>query len=95
MPVTLKTGIGIELNQDLFAGVEAEMRSGRVLVLKTGFDYEAVKNIRFRGGFCTENNAFSFGLGYTLKFLNLDLSFTTHEKLGITSSASMIFKILK
>ncbi|MBG0858299.1 MAG: hypothetical protein IQL11_02265 [Bacteroidales bacterium] len=94
MPVTIRTGVGIELDKGLFAGAEAEMSSGRRLVFKTGFDYEAVKNFRIRGGFCTENNAFSFGLGYTVKFLNLDLSFTTHEKLGITSCASMIFKIL-
>jgi hypothetical protein len=62
-------------------------------MIRTGFEYEAVKNLWLRGGFSTENSSFSFGLGYLLKSLKLDLSFATHEKLGITSSASLIFKI--
>ena len=93
MPTTLKAGAGIDLNEFLFAGAEAEMSSGKRLVFRAGFDYEAVRDFHLRGGFCTDNTSFSFGLGYQLKFLTLDLSFTTHEKLGVTSSASLIFKI--
>ena len=46
-----------------------------------------------RGGFSSENTSFSFGTGYKLKFATIDLGFLTHEKLGITTSASLIFKI--
>jgi hypothetical protein len=93
MPTTLKAGAGINLNKLLFAGAEAEMSSGKKLVLRGGFEYEAAKNFRLRGGFCTDNTSFSFGLGYLVKFINLDLGFATHEKLGVTSSVSLIFKI--
>jgi hypothetical protein len=93
LPATLRIGAGTKLNKILFAGIEAEMSSGSKLILRTGFEYEAIKKLWFRGGFSTENNSFSFGLGYLAKPVKLDLGFSTHEKLGVTSSASIIFII--
>jgi hypothetical protein len=93
MPSSIRAGAGIELSKVLFAGAEAEMSSGQKLILRTGFEYEVVKKLWLRGGFSTENASFTFGLGYLIKSLQIDLSFATHEKLGITSSASLIFKI--
>jgi hypothetical protein len=93
VPSILRTGIGTKLGEALSAGVEAEMSTGRNLIIRTGLDYEASKNLWIRGGFCTENNSFSFGLGYLTKIVMIDLGFRTHDRLGVTSSASLIFKI--
>jgi hypothetical protein len=93
LPTTIRVGVGTELSKILFAGVEAEMSTGNKLKVSTGFDYEAAKNLWLRGGFSTNNNSFSFGLGYLTKIVQLDLAFQTHEKLGVTSSVSLIFKI--
>jgi hypothetical protein len=95
LPSTLRIGAGTNLSKLLFAGAEAEMSSGSRFIFRTGFEYEAFKKLWFRGGFCTENNSFSFGLGYLLKIVQMDLGFVTHDKLGGTSSISMIFKINK
>ena len=91
MPATLRIGAGTELNNLLFASVEAEMTSGSEMLLRMGFEYEAARNFRIRGGFCTENTSFSFVAGYSVRFVKVDMAFATHEKLGITSSISMIF----
>jgi len=93
LPSTLRIGAGTNLNKSLFAGIEAEMSTGNQLIVRTGFEYEAVRKIWLRGGFSSENNSFSFGLGYNMKIVRIDISFVTHEKLGVTSSLSMIFKI--
>jgi len=93
MPSSLRAGAGIELSRVLFAGAEAEMSTGEKLRVRTGFEYEVFKKLWLRGGFSSENTSFTFGLGYLLKSLQIDLSFATHEKLGITSNASLIFKI--
>ena len=69
------------------------MDMGRVPVVRMGFEYRTLKNFWFRGGFSSGNTSFSFGLGYLVKFVQIDLGFATHEKLGITSSASIIFLI--
>jgi hypothetical protein len=93
LPTSLRIGAGTNLNKLLFAGIEAEMSSGSKLIFKTGFEYEAAKKLWLRGGFSTDNNSFSFGLGYLAKIVQLDIGFVTHEKLGVTSSVSLIFKI--
>jgi hypothetical protein len=93
LPTTLRVGAGTYLNNLLFAGAEVEKSSGDDLIIRTGFEYEAAKKLWIRGGFSTCNNSFSFGLGYLTKIARLDLAFLTHEKLGVTSSVSLIFII--
>ncbi len=93
MPTGLRVGAGVNLNKDLFAGIETEMSTGHKLVIRTGFEYEAAKKFLVRGGFSTENNSFCFGMGYRAGPAMIDLAFSTHEKLGVTSSVSIIFDI--
>lgn len=93
LPSSIRAGAGIYLSRALFASAEAEMSTGKSLILKSGFEYEAGNNFRIRGGFSSENTSFSFGIGYIIKFAQIDLGFATHERLGITSSASIIFKL--
>lgn len=93
METTLSAGAGTMLNNLLFAGAEAIMSTGSNINLKMGFEYEMLKKFWLRSGFNTEHNSFTFGFGYFAKFVKIDLAFATHEKLGLTSSASIIFKI--
>ena len=93
LPTSLRIGVGTNLNKLLFTGIEAEMSSGSNLIFRTGFEYEAAKKLWLRGGFCSDSNSFSFGLGFLLKIVQMDISFVTHEKLGVTSSISLVFKI--
>jgi len=93
MPSSLRAGAGIWLNSSLFACTEAEMSTGDIIDLKAGFEYGPSENFRIRGGFRSENTSFSFGIGYLLKSAQLDLGFATHEMLGVTSSASIIFRL--
>lgn len=93
LPLRIRAGAGISLGNNLFAGAEAEMSSGYKMLIRAGFDFEAMKKLWLRGGFSTGGNAFSFGLGYAIKFMQMDVSFATHEKLGITPSVSLIFKM--
>jgi hypothetical protein len=93
LPASIRAGAGIYLSKVLFAGAEVQMITRRVPVVRMGLEYETLKNFWFRGGFSSENTSFSFGIGYLVKFVQIDLGFATHEKLGVTSSASLIFKI--
>ena len=93
LPSSIRAGAGIWLSNALFACAEAEMSTGGNLNLKTGFEYEPAKYMKVRGGFSSENTSFSFGIGYLLKFAQLDLGFSTHERLGVTTAASIIFKL--
>ena len=93
MPTGLRVGAGVTLSKGLFAGIETEMSTGHKLVMKTGFEYEAAKKFLVRGGFRTENSSFCFGVGYRAGPAIIDFGFSTHDRLGITSSVSLIFII--
>jgi hypothetical protein len=93
LPSSLRIGVGTFLNNSLFAGVELEMSTRSKLIIRTGFEYEAARKLWLRGGYCSDNNAFSFGIGYLVKLVQMDVGFVTHENLGVTSSVSLIFKI--
>ena len=93
LPSTLTAGAGIDLSETLFAGAEVEMSTEEKLIIRTGFEYEAARKFWIRGGFSTRNSSFSFGIGYMLKSMKIDLSFSTHDRLGVTSSVSLIYKI--
>ncbi len=89
----LSAGAGIQLNRLFFASAEVDMVTGRKIVFMTGIEYSAAESIRIRGGFRSENNSFSFGFGYEYRHVRLDLGFASHDRLGITSSASIIFQL--
>jgi hypothetical protein len=93
MPSSLRIGAGTRLNKLLFAGAEAEMNTGSKLIVRTGFEYEVAQKFWLRGGYSTDNNSFSFGLGLLIKIVQIDIGFVTHDRLGVTSSVSLIFKI--
>jgi len=95
LPSCIRAGAGIYLSRILFVSTEAEISTRNTLILKTGFEFEPVKNLRLRGGFSSENTSFSLGIGYLLRSAQLDFGFSTHERLGVTSSVSIIFKINK
>jgi len=93
VPSILRIGAGTNLSTSLFAGMEAEMSTGRDLILRTGLEYEAAKKLWLRAGYSTGNNSFSFGTGYRAEIVMIDIGFRTHERLGVTSSVSLVFKI--
>lgn len=92
-PASLRVGAGTDLSGLLFTGIEAEMSTDSKLIVRAGFQYKAADNVWLRGGYSTKNSSFSFGLGHMVKSISMDIGFTTHELLGLTSSVSLIFKI--
>lgn len=93
MPSRLRACANIKMNSSLVTGIAAEISTGEKISIKTGFEYEFAGNLFLRGGFCTEPASFSMGLGYIMKSLTTDISFASNERLGVTSSVSLIFII--
>jgi hypothetical protein len=93
MPAGLKAGVALNLNKEFSAGFETGIRTGEKLFIRTGFEYLVVEKFRVRAGFSSENNSFCFGFGYRFKPITMDFGFATHDRLGITSSVSMIITI--
>jgi hypothetical protein len=93
MVSAITAGIGAKLNNSLFAGFETELNTDGLIDLRTGFEYIIAGNFILRGGFRTLNTSFSFGMGYMAGPAVVDLAFSTHQKLGVISSVSIVFNI--
>jgi hypothetical protein len=89
----LRAGAGFEPGKGLFAGVETEFTTDGKVDLRTGFEYELSKSLMLRGGFRTQHSSFCLGIGYRIRSAVIDIAFSTHDKLGITSSFSIVFNI--
>jgi hypothetical protein len=89
----LNAGAGVDLGKGLFAGMETELTTAGYVDIRTGFEYELSRDLWLRAGFRTQHSSFSFGVGYRIKPAVIDISFATHDKLGITSSVSLTFNI--
>ncbi|MBP8960180.1 MAG: hypothetical protein KBG40_07110 [Bacteroidales bacterium] len=95
MSSSIRAGAGVNVSPQLFAATEVEMITGRKLNLKAGFEYEAAKKLIIRGGYSTSEPSFSFGFGCKVNHGMLDMAFATHPKLGIISTISVAFNIIK
>ncbi len=93
LPSSIRAGAGIMLNENLFAGAEAEMCTESKLTLRAGFEYGLTTALFVRGGFSSRNSSFSFGLGCNFDRLDLDIGFASHERLGITTTFSLVFLV--
>lgn len=93
MPSRLKLDISGSLNAALQAGAGIEMSSGGKPCVSTGMEYKIYEGLSVRGGFRSEFTSFAFGIGYRAGPAVIDIAFCTHEKLGISSAASVIFNI--
>jgi hypothetical protein len=95
LPTAIRAGAGTNLSSSFYASAEVQMCMGRKPEFRTGFEYKVTEKFLVRSGFSSRNTSFCFGIGYRLKSVGFDLSMMTHERLGVTSAASMIFQINK
>lgn len=93
LPSSLRIGAGIMLSRELSVSSEAELSTDGGPDIRTGFEYSPSGSLRLRGGFSSQGNSFCFSVGYRLKQVQIDLGFSTHYSLGISSSASIIFSL--
>jgi hypothetical protein len=92
MPSEIRLGAGYNISQVVFVGIEIEKCTGNNIVFRSGFEYEPLNNLVMRGGFISNTGSLSFGLGYKTNLITTDIAFVTHERLGVTSSISIVIK---
>jgi hypothetical protein len=93
LPSSITTGAEIRLNRLVSATADAELSTGGKARFSIGFEYLIVKNLQIRGGYGSGGSVFCFGIGYKMKSVKIDMGFILHERLGMTSSASLIYEL--
>ncbi len=89
VPSSISAGAGMLLHSNLYICILAEMTAGSNICFRSGFEYTAGKKFKLRGGYSTAKHTFSFGAGWITGRALIDLAFTTHPQLGITSALSV------
>jgi len=92
LPSSIQSGVEVKLSRSLSVTAEAELATGGKARISMGLDYSILQRLQVRGGFRSGAEPFCFGLGYRMKMVKFDFGFMIHERLGITSSASVIYE---
>lgn len=72
---------------------EAQKTTDYPLVLKTGLEFEPVKNLALRFGVSGRPVQYTAGIGYRVKKVTTDIAFSYHGHLGFTPSVSLQFDL--
>lgn len=95
IPTVMKAGISYKPFQKLLLAIETEKDVDFKASIKTGLEYEIVKNLHLRTGISTNPSVNYFGIGFKPKRLQFDYALRTHPNLGLSHHVSLAFRFEK
>ena len=93
LPVVFRFGLSYKVTKDFLACAEAEYNSDKNLDYRFGLEYNALKEFYIRIGVHTSPATATFGVGYTLSRVTIDVSASMNQFTGVTFQSSLIFKL--
>jgi hypothetical protein len=91
IPTILKIGLGYEFSPKLLAAIETEKDIDQEAMFKGGLEYRPVDQIYIRAGISTNPVMNSFGVGFLLNNLQIDIAATMHQSLGWSPHMSLTY----
>ena len=96
IPIVMRFGLAYRFTNDFAAQCEIEKNTEREgFSLRGGLEYEAVKNLYIRAGVQSNPNILSFGIGYGIRFAQVNVAAQLHNELGASIQTGLIFNIGK
>jgi len=96
LPIVFRFGLAYQFTKDFVGQCEIEKNTDHEGVsLRGGLEYEALKNFYLRAGVQTNPGLLTFGLGYQIRFAQINVAAQLHEMLGASIQIGMIFNIGK
>lgn len=96
LPIVMRFGLAYKFTKDFIGQCEIEKNTEKEGVsLRGGLEYEAFKQFYIRAGVQTNPGILSFGLGYTIRFAQINVAAQLHNELGASVQIGMIFNIGK
>lgn len=93
IPVVFRFGMSYKVTKDFLATTEVEYNTESKLDYRFGLEYNALKEFYIRVGVHTNPATASFGVGYTINRVIIDVSATINQYTGVSFQSSLIFKI--
>lgn len=96
LPIVMRFGMAYKFTKDFIGQCEIEKDTERDgISLRGGLEYEAFKSFYIRAGVQTNPGILSFGLGYAIRFAQINVAAQLHNELGASVQIGMIFSIGK
>jgi hypothetical protein len=96
LPIVMRFGMAYKFTKDFIGQCEIEKDTERDgISLRGGLEYEAFKSFYIRAGVQTNPGMLSFGLGYAIRFAQINVAAQLHNELGASVQIGMIFSIGK
>jgi hypothetical protein len=84
VPTLLTVGMAYKFSEKVLCSVEAEKDFDYKAIFKVGMEYQFIENVFVRAGVTSNPNQMCIGIGYILKRFKADVSFSTHQVLGVS-----------
>lgn len=96
LPIVFRFGASYLFTKGFTGQCELERNTAREgITLRGGLEYEAVKNLYLRAGLQANPGILSFGLGYEISIVQINVAAQLHQQLGNTIQVGMIFSFGK
>lgn len=95
IPTIITVGLAYEFSEKVLCTVETEKDLEYKPIYKVGMEYKFMDNLFIRAGVTSNPNQMSLGIGYVFKRIKADISFSSHQVLGITPHIGFSFEFGK
>ena len=89
IPAIFKLGLRYDANSKVSVFTETELENGENGILKAGLEYKMIEQLQLRTGFSTNPAKNTFGIGYTLNNIQVDIAINRHQLLGYSPQFSI------
>ena len=89
IPSIFKLGLRYDANSKVSVFTETELENGENGILKAGLEYKIIEQFQLRTGFSTNPAKNTFGIGYTLNNIQVDIAINRHQLLGYSPQFSI------
>ncbi len=91
IPTLLNLGLAYGIGDMVMVTSGVEKNLDAAFSFKAGVEFEPVNSLFFRMGMATDPSLLTFGVGYYLPKVHIDLAFSRHEMLGYTPHFSLSY----
>ncbi len=91
IPIVYNAGLSYNINTNVTVSAAVEKELEFDPSIKFGLEYRLIEYFEMRLGYKNEPDSFAAGVGINYSIFNLDYAFFTHQDLGLTHQAGIIF----
>lgn len=93
-PIVMRFGLAYQFTEDFIAQCELEKNNEKAgMPIRCGFEYTIFSRFSLRAGAQCNPNLLTFGVGYEIKHLHVDVAAQWHQLLGASVQIGMTGKI--